>query len=165
MAHIAQAPHLTFASGRVSGGIIPSCTALGLSAMGWPAVCGSMRSYGAGSDHECLPKCMHDCFCSVVSVSFANHSHIMATNTCSGLCIVMPGSPRRPSWAHAGLRPHIIAPHRLPPPRLFPNWFWGQATLKLVTTMAGPLALFFLPSEWARCPAAYMIWYGFVTGR
>ncbi len=58
-----------------------SCTALGLSAMGWPAVCGSMRSYGAGSDHECLPKCMHDCFYSVVSVSFANHSHIMATNT------------------------------------------------------------------------------------
>ena len=33
-----------------------SCTALGLSAMGWPAVCGSMRSYGAGGDHECLPK-------------------------------------------------------------------------------------------------------------
>ena len=82
MTYIAQEPHLTYlASGRVSGGIIPSCTALGLSAMGWPAVCGSMRSYGAGSDHECLHKCMHDCFYSVVSVSFANHSHIMATNT------------------------------------------------------------------------------------
>ena len=130
MAHIAQEPHLTFASGRVSGGIIPSCTALGLSAMGWPAVCGSMRSYGAGSDHECLPKCMHDCFCSVVSVSFANHSHIMATNTCSGLCIVMPGSPRRPSWAHAGLSPHIIAPHRLPPPRVFPNRSLGAGNPK-----------------------------------
>ena len=130
MAHITQEPHLTFPGGRVSCCIIPSCTALGLSAMGWPAVCGSMRSYGAGSDHECLPKCMHDCFCSVVSVSFANHSHIMATNTCSGLCIVMPGSPWRPSWAHAGLRPHIIAPHRLPPPRLFPNWSLGAGNPK-----------------------------------